>query len=686
MINRSKVNKSEVSAQNPSKSGFNLSYDSYNDFTLGRVQVSGYQYVMPASKFSGHNKGDLMFHLIGTEFVAPIDATQFNVAVSLRSIDNSFEDAFAPSKNNSMSANWRTPTFTLRDKVKELLMALGLDDGSDAWPTWFAKVMTTASTSTNTLGDVLTAAEIGQLRNNLASLYFNSATTQLFEEHYLSDAVSDYYDYYIKPIVNMTEAATNFRQYRYLFFYYLLRPLFGEGSLLDELGYIILRNEDLSFLFIARGNNVTPIIVSAAAPSDFYAALDATPQCEYALRAYYAMWYQLLRDPNLEPVASTLPKWKQFGSTSVVTLPFFFHRFRSWYDDMFIGAQPDDMMRHVYAPIFYSTDLGDYSGNANVSQVSYPSSDFDYYDSEANPDNFSNQRNITSHRINWRDPISGGERFMDVPLPALVNDSLRSSDNNVEVYALDLFNLRQAQSLERYLKRNFYFGDEYKERMLAHYGSEISDYRLNYPTLLSSSINAANQDRLVNNTATDQAVAGQRNVNMTIQASGDGYESFAEEFTIVLNLISFNPRPQYQGVSGFNMLYRQTDFPIPEFAANNEELSRVAEIVCSGLEKDNNTIGKQTFGHHPYAHIWRSRVDEAHGTFRSSRSACLFTRYFSADDNDSATFPKLNYRFIHCRPNLAMFLNQVRLDGQLSGNVSHEFYVESPLPVPVESI
>lgn len=684
MINRTKVNSSQVSAQNPTKSGFNNSYSAYNDFRLGVAHVGGFHYVMPATKFSGHNKGDFMFNYLQTQFVAPIDGSQFNVAVSLRSIDNSFEDAFAPSKNNAMSANWHTPCFTLKDKILELLVGMGIATSSTQWASDFAPLMTSPAPLTSThISDIASGTTLTNLLNfiNLIPSKRTTSTNQTFDEHYLLDFFNDY-DSFGKVFYNGISASTPVRQARYLIMRALIQPFFGEGSLMDELGYIIVRNDDLRALL---WDGVLAFISNSyAKPSDFVAKFDNSLQCEYGLRAYYAMWYQLLRDPNLEPVSSALPKWKQFGSSSVCTLPFFIHRFRSWPEDLFVGSQPDDMMRHVYAPIFNSYELGDINDSFN-SEVGFPDKNYDYNNAEGNADMYVNQHNLTSQTLTWRDSLTGSQKSITCPLPAMVNDSLRSSDKYSDVLGLDLFNLRQAQSLERYLKRNFYFGDEYKERMLAHYGSEISDYRLNYPTLLSTSINAASQDRLINNTATSESIAGERNVNMTIQTSGDGYESFAEEFAIILNLISFIPRPTYSGCSGFNLLYRQTDFPLPEFAANNEELSRIVEISCNGLSKGSNGEGRQTFGHHPYAHIWRSRVDEAHGSFRSTRSACLFTRYFD-NYNLQNDFPKLNYQFIHCRPNLSMFVNQIRLDGQLSGNITHEFYVETPLPVPVESI
>ena len=50
------------------------------------------------------------------------------------------------------------------------------------------------------------------------------------------------------------------------------------------------------------------------------------------------------------------------------------------------------------------------------------------------------------------------------------------------------------------------------------------------------------------------------------------------------------------------------------------------------------------------------------------------------------TTPKLNYFFIHCRPNLQMFANPIAYDMQAYGDLVHECFVERVLPVPVETI
>lgn len=125
-----------------------------------------------------------------------------------------------------------------------------------------------------------------------------------------------------------------------------------------------------------------------------------------------------------------------------------------------------------------------------------------------------------------------------------------------------------------------------------------------------------------------------------------------------------------------------TDFPLPEFAANNDEFGRNLEIAVSGLAPSPFDIAQ--FGHYPYAHAWRSRVDEVHGSFLDDRQDYTFRRFFGMDEQGKS--PTLNYRFISCIPNLGMFVDKVRLSGQGYYTADHHFYVERVLPTPVEEI
>ena len=166
-----------------------------------------------------------------------------------------------------------------------------------------------------------------------------------------------------------------------------------------------------------------------------------------------------------------------------------------------------------------------------------------------------------------------------------------------------------------------------------------------------------------------------------------GGRSRGEEFGILVSIVTFMPRSMYDGTCPQHYMSKQIHLPLPEFATNNEEFGRKLEIAGSGLssgyvgdEQNNQFI----FGRYPAYHAWRSRVDEVGGEFLDEMQDCTFRRFFGMFSVD--TTPKLNYFFIHCRPNLNMFANNVLYDSQLYADLVHECYVERVLPTPVEVI
>ena len=660
-IDRSRVNETAVEVAPFPKSGFNKSYKTYSTFSLGRLHVGGYHHVMPADKFRGSNSASLTFFRLNQPNVSDVNISQHNFFVTLRSLDTSFESAFAPTSNNGMSADWTAPSFSLAEFVNYYLGTVLAQLDFDALEL-FLKDSSLSPTGT------ISNTDLTFLTSLTASTTFLANLHTVFSYHYLVDWVDNIYIPRAKAIMSaLSSTSDNTTAYR-LFIDAFLFPFIGEGSLLDECGYIYVRRSDL--------HRMIPTFDTV---NDFSGLFSRVEQNEYVLRAYYAVWYEYYRDNNLEPKASNLPDWRQFGSTQVVIkhFPMLVNRFRSWTKDVFTTSMPDDIMRHVFAPVMASS-------SNTVVRVDSDSTDFVNAESYAAPNTLS--RNIVSTTLKYRDPLTGNQTSIVCPLPKQVNDVLSDvSGTLTQTAALDLFSLRNAQSLERYLKRNFYFGDEYRDRMLAHYGSLVEDFRINRPEFLSSSISPINPNQVVSSAGTDSTPQGSRNMTITASTSSDEYSFRTTEFGVVLNIISVMPVAQYAGVCSQNMLSHVVDYPIPEFAANNEEFSRVYEMAFSGLHADSERI-KPTFGHHPYAHAWRSRVNEVHKEYLSDLQELTFRRLFGMDDDNRV--PLLNYEFIHCKPNLGMFAagHDQLYTPQLYGVINHSFYSETVLPTPVEVI
>lgn len=690
IVTRSTVNEQQYSAPAFQKSGFPLSYRKYSSYLLGRLHVSGYQNCMPGDKISGQNKGNFTMKRIVTPMVSDIEVGQYNFWLPFRAIDRTFKRAFAPSKNNNMSASWTAPTVTTRGLVRDILTTYGfanldyfsvlIGQLNDYAQSGTLAQALAASSISDTL-DVVLYGTNGIVTKALASLRTGSFHT-MAEKMYLGDALLDIannIEIKLGTSTNPLSGSMSFNDFVYLLLDCLLTPWVGRFSYFGEFKYKYLRPFDLYRLSRGIGTD------SISSLSDFINLFDDTPQSEYPLRAMYVIWYEHFRNVDLEPVSSDLPYWHDFGSTSIFDLSaggnlcYLIYRIRPWYEDMFTTAQVDDLSRHVFAPVIStSSDRAEYH--------TQPENNHDTNIVDDGSD-YSGQK-PASYEISWRDQLSGTNRSIVCPVPTNINDILSVNDLSVpDVFGLDLNTLRQSQMLERYLKRNYLFGDEYQDRMLAHYNSRVSDMRINRPELLSSSLNSSEMDQEVSNVSTAQSNVGDRTATGTLSAGGDQFTTFCEEFGILINLITFMPLASYDGIQPQLLCQKVVDFPLPEFATNNEEFGRKMEIADSALsstllgdDEDNRFM----FGRYPAYHAWRQRVDEVGGDFLDELQDCTFRRFWGMFSTD--TTPKLNYYFIHCRPNLGMFANTNLYDAQIYGDVVHECYVERVLPTPVETI
>lgn len=697
--NRTHVGGQQYSAPEFDKSGFSLTHNRYSSYQLGKIHVSGLQWIMPGDKVSGQNITNLTAHRIVTPMVTPIDVSQYNFFLPLRALDTSFVDGLAPSKNNDMSQGWSAPMTTLQSLVNTYFLSLYPSDYSSPfksipelylqYPAFLADYEGDTEPTIEdfyqylvneeymeSLGPTFASAFRTFLTQHSAMLR-GAYTTQLYQDaqnHYLVDGLEDCAKYFDSFGFDNISIDTPINEFWYNLLTALLTPFFGRYSYLCELRLPYLSPSDIYQLAYnptvrGLGNGISQVSFN-----------------EYSLRFMYALWYERFRDVNLEPVSSNLPKWRQFSSSPVITPIYCLYRFRSWYNDMFVSAQPDDMSRHVWAPVVGNPDSSLTIHNRNVNNQ------------DAQPNSLGNDsvndgtklHNINSVQLQWRDSLTGEQRTLYCPVPANINDSISQGDSTSldDVYGLQLSALRQAKMLERYLKRNYLFGDEYQDRMLAHYNSRVSDMRINRPELLSSSLDSVNFEQQVSNVSTDETKVGDRTATATASGKSDNYTFFAEEFGLLVNILTIMPHAQYDGILGQALIQKQVDFPLPEFAANNEEFGRKLEVAGTGLYTSANNDSQATaqfiFGHYPAYHAWRERVDEVGGEFLNELQNATFRRFFGMFNED--TTPKLNYMFIHCDPNLDMFADNVKYNAQFYGDTIHECYVERVLPTPVEVI
>lgn len=679
-IDRSRQNpKNEVIETDVQKSGFNLTYRNHlGGLVLGRLYPQSIQHLMPNDKISGSNEANITFNLLSTPVVDTMDVCVHNFLVTLRSIDNRWEKFMTPTKLNNMNQSVSVPTFSLKNilsSVTEYLngfVSLSQNDDSDS-----TIYIDLTSMTTNYWDFVYHSDALIDLKEQLKSIIGGDIVT-------------------LVPKVNAADRAV-FTQFMIAFYDFFV----GKRSLLDYFGYKMISRQSIYDAFNRPG------AIIATDPVDYFIILDdyasngntvkewlynvddTTPalgvvstflvngdqpveytvQNEYALRAYYSIWFEYYRNYDLEPRSNTLPEYRDFGGTSIfkdysfVNMHYLVPRIRSWQQDAFTTAGIDDISRHVFAPIlsvndFTTTNNGDLQPTGII------------------------DNSLINQQIEWRNPATGVVTSVTVPMPSRYISLLQGSPTvNTGEVGLELLSLRKAHMLENYLKRIYYGGDEYRDRMLHIYGARIEDYRINRPQWLSSSLDEVNPRQEVantgispSNTDPNSQPIGSRVATATgLQSGNDGFTEFCPEFGVFISMLSIMPHVTYDPYLLQNMQIKYTDFPIPQFANQMEDVASTLEI--------SRQAEHAAFGYMPYGHAYRYRVDEVHGDYHDDKFDYCFLRFF-----DEANVPNLSWSFIHCRPQLPMFVDSILLNGQCYGTFKHNFLVERALPSPVETI
>ncbi|AYQ58144.1 putative VP1 [Microviridae sp.] len=663
-VQRNTINEARVKMSDVQKSGFDLSYSSQTSGGIGKLLPTSVQWIMAGDKFSGSNSINAQFEPLAVPMSGRLKVESHNFFVRMRNIyGRDWEDymIFNAGETGDVKS---LPTFNL----KELMLYLESNKfpSIPAYSDTAAKDLYDAivlwASSAQNLADFTTVDFMVEYRQ--AILNFAAVNP------YASVTTQDAYVDYAKTLL-----------------YLVCDKLVGEGSYLDFFGYPIIDHRTVD-KFISEA-------ISKNASQKFSDLVTDVPLNDAPIRAFYYVWYAYYRNIYTEPKKRCInPRsWSATPLDYATLFKLLVPRFRNWDIDTFTGAQTDDVSRHVsvvtseiyqYDNVLYSEANG-YSYNTNSQN---------YAPVDAGTQREYSQEGIISQDIHWID-TEGTTHVQTIPVPSIFGSAFMA--NRGSVYStneggttnfmannLPLLQLRRTQMLERYLKRCFYSGDLYADYMKGIYGTTISDAISNIPEYIPGGSSVpVNVSQEVNNTSTEYSPAGTKTAVMQADAAGDSFVKFADEFGLYLNIMSFLPECSYDGMPN-QLLYTQLfDFPIPQFSQQDDEHSHRFELSRTAVKTEQDASFRP-FAHHPYKHDWRGRVNDFHGNALSTRKVYNFGRLFNYQFDDNT--PKLNASFLHCKPQLDMFISSNPLNDVWFGYIDHKFYVERALSAFTETI
>lgn len=675
---RSNVNSATLQITDPGRSSFNLGNKNNLTIPFGKIVPVSSKILLPTDTFSGSLKPNFHLEKIGTPSIGATRLDTHTFVVNFRRINNQMRQNLEKSQNFF-------PTFdpavminkyvgylvdTSRPDLSVILSAL-MDELSN-WLELCQRLCDLAVANTDAI--------IQQYKIQPQTYY------QLDTLYFLNSYFKDLSNQLVASPYDPNDA----RVFYSFTFPALLKPFIGPSSLLDYLGYPCYKrynkmtaflDSDLyvisEILYNDQKNSVKfslpflkAIIYNTAnitKNGDSYLFSKGTFQSifsELPLRAYYAVWYDYLRNWHIEERSMILDP-DNFNNELVVTqnpsfklnwvndipliarfLSFYLLRKRDYGTDFLTSIQTDDAFRHVYSPVF----TYDNSGAAiNV---------------------FGSGSSLTPNTV--QKVGINGESF-DFPA-----DFLDLSDETTfNPLFQDLQTLRRSNMLERWLARNYYFPDTYVGRLQARFGVRPSDYEVLVSQYIGGSESFITGQELVANMSTSESVVGSRNLKADVSAT-DSFSGSVSDYSILISLVSTVPIVTYDVLSPSVTSCDFIDFPQPEYATDTRCEARVSDML-RGFQISN------FIGYVPRYYQFRVSADESHGRYLTDYRIYNWLRDNYSMSQENFDF-SLNPYSLRVNLPLDAFIGLKPWDDFAFGSCDVNLVVNRALPAAIEVI
>lgn len=445
-------------------------------------------------------------------------------------------------------------------------------------------------------------------------------------------------------------------------FYKPYQPFVGVGSYMDCLNMGCLTEEHFQYLWYASFAYAQKNETAFAIVTDLLSDLQLRM---LELRSLYLIWYNNYRDQLLETKAMKPRKDDAITDDELFLL--LIPRVRCWDKDSYTTALDNPATADALVPIngsdmvrsYYSTIEGASLREARFNQLSTYRIELSGYE----PEGFNIPTGFIKSNMN-----------LDV-----LGDT--HEENFFSLHILDA--VRRAQ---KFMRKALFYGNRIQDFIYSNFAVKYLDARLRLPELLSTSVDTAELQTLVNNTTvvTEQSstVAGDRAGFAKAYDKGNYFSRFCEESGLIISLFTVMPEPTYAyGQSRQYSKLDRFDYPFPDFATlgmdavyDNELTAMPVKVAtANGL-----SAYPRVFGYQGRYYDKKFRQSTEHGELLTTQDMYTFGRkwnMFVLGDR-----PLLNAEFVHCFPPLDMFVMEDGTEDYFRFDVLHDTTAELQLP------
>lgn len=453
--------------------------------------------------------------------------------------------------------------------------------------------------------------------------------------------------------------------------------LWCTSSLADYLGYPVPKRFDETYQ-----SNIDGVCFTD----------DTTKFDPFPFRAYQLIYNEWYRDENLIDELDIETEDDGFLDTSQLNMVLLPLRSRAWKKDYFTSALPwpqrgEDVMLS-------------FTGSVDVDASSVNL----YNDAGSNEDRqFIGRGNttgligrgyalgtITSSSASDGGSISGDTVDVDFDQES-VNPNNAANTFSIDGITASLTNmsnstiieLRRAFALQKWFENSARLGGRYIEQMLAHFGVQSSDARLQRPEFIGGFSTPLSVSEVVqtSESSDDNPLGTLGGKGVAVGSSSIG-SYYCEEHCIIMGLLTVRPKSLYElGIPRQFNMFERFDFPFPEFANIGEQAILKQELTYSNYESSTisyNSNLVDTFGYTPRYAEFKYIPSTVHGEFKNTLDYWTMYRKYDIDDVE------LNEAFIDIteasESNKRPFAYQVEGNDDYIIQVNFDIKAVRPLP------